>query len=127
MPYKSADQQSQYQREWIAQRRLEWLAANGPCVKCGSWNDLEVDHVDPAKKVSHRVWSWAEPRRLAELAKCQVLCHDCHGEKTFGVCPNGHLIAGDNILLEKSGKRRCRVCRREKENWRMRERRRKGV
>jgi hypothetical protein len=43
---------------------------------------LELDHVDPALKVSHRVWSWARERREAELAKCQVLCHDCHVAKT---------------------------------------------
>jgi hypothetical protein len=71
------------QREWLQRRRRAWLEANGPCVKCGSWDDLEVDHIDPRAKVEHRVWSWAEARRLAELAKCQVLCRPCHWAKCF--------------------------------------------
>lgn len=33
------------------------------------------------QKINHRVWSWAEARREAELAKCQILCHDCHVAK----------------------------------------------
>jgi len=66
----------------VRQRREDWLEKNGPCKKCGSMIRLEVDHINPTTKVSHTVWSWREPRRLAELKKCQVLCHDCHLEKT---------------------------------------------
>ena len=60
--------------------------ANGPCVKCGCWDldQLEVDHIDPNTKVSHRVWSWSKERRENELAKCQVLCRACHLTKTCG-------------------------------------------
>lgn len=43
---------------------------------------LELDHIDPSTRVSHAVWSWAKNRREEELAKCQVLCHDCHVKKT---------------------------------------------
>jgi hypothetical protein len=64
------------------QRRDAWLAENGPCQRCGSWDRLEVDHVDPSKKISHKVWSWSALRRAEELAKCQALCSDCHQEKT---------------------------------------------
>lgn len=63
--------------------RQEWFEANGPCVRCGSDIDLEVDHIDPKLKVDHRVWSWSAVRREAELAKCQVLCHPCHVDKTW--------------------------------------------
>lgn len=44
---------------------------------------MEIDHVDRAEKVDHRVWSWAKARRDVELAKCQVLCHEHHLEKTI--------------------------------------------
>jgi hypothetical protein len=71
-----------YQPNWLNRRREEWLAANGPCRQCRSWERLEVDHIDRAEKVTHRVWSWSKPRREAELAKCQVLCGDCHRAKT---------------------------------------------
>lgn len=77
MPYTKIEMQRAYQRQWLQQRRRAWLRTNGPC-RCGSTDRLEVHHVDRHKKVSHRVWSWSEARRSAELAKCVPLCHDCH-------------------------------------------------
>lgn len=71
-----------YQNARIKRLREEWFAKNGPCVKCGSSKDLQVDHVDSTKKVTHRVWSWSKIRREAELAKCQVLCAECHRDKS---------------------------------------------
>lgn len=82
MPYKDLRKQRAYQTNWTRQRRDEWLAANGPCRQCGSWDDLEVDHIDPNEKTSHRVWSWSKEKRDAELAKCQPLCACCHQAKT---------------------------------------------
>ena len=49
---------------------------------CGSAEDLELDHLDPGKKVSHRIWSWSATRREAELLKCRVLCGSHHKEKS---------------------------------------------
>lgn len=80
MPTKEA--QREYQRLWMRQRRTEWLEANGPCVQCGSWDRLEVDHKDRSQKITHAVWSWSKVRREAELVKCQVLCYKCHKAKT---------------------------------------------
>lgn len=82
MPYKSLKQQRAYQRRWIAKRREEWLRENGPCSSCGATNNLEIDHTDPTRKVSHNVWSWTKVRRDRELKKCRVLCHGCHQNKT---------------------------------------------
>jgi hypothetical protein len=76
----------EYGRTWQAARRAEWVTANGPCAACGSNEQLEVDHIDPAKKeiAAGRLWTMARtnPKRVAELAKCQVLCHSCHVAKT---------------------------------------------
>jgi len=83
MPYKTKELQREYQRLWMARRRQEWLEENGPCVRCGSWDNLNVDHIDRKTKIDHKVWSWAEVRRLKELNKCQVLCFTCHVEKTW--------------------------------------------
>jgi hypothetical protein len=82
MAYKDKEKQREFQRESLKKKRVAWLMQNGPCLHCGSWEDLEVDHKNPAEKVNHRIWSWSEPRRLAELAKCQVLCTSCHKAKT---------------------------------------------
>lgn len=45
--------------------------------------DLQVDHKDRSQKLSHKVWSWSEERRNEELAKCQILCAECHKKKTY--------------------------------------------
>lgn len=83
MPYKDPEQRREYQRRWIAARREEYLADKS-CVICGSRDRMEIDHVDRAEKISHRIWSWSRSRLDAELAKCQALCHVHHLEKTVG-------------------------------------------
>lgn len=68
-------------------RRQKWFAKHGPCQHCDKKTHLEVDHIDHTKK-THRisaVWGWSEKReaeRQAELAKCQVLCNQCHFNKS---------------------------------------------
>jgi len=94
MPYKNKEQQREYQRNWIAARKSKWFAENGPCKNCESWEDLELDHIDPSNKTTHNIWSWSKVRFETEVAKCQVLCKDCHKEKTiankeFGICKFG--------------------------------------
>ena len=81
--YADPERQRQFAREWVRARREAWFADKA-CVRCGSKDELELDHIDPALKVSHSIWSWSKSRFLAEVAKCQPLCHRCHLEKTFG-------------------------------------------
>lgn len=82
MPIADRDKRNQYNRAWLKHRRQAWLLENGPCRCCGSWERLEVDHIDPSEKNSHKVWSWKSSRRDVELAKCQPLCYVCHKKKT---------------------------------------------
>lgn len=82
MPYADPDVQRAYQNEWTKRRRLEWVQEHGPCIDCGTWEYLTVDHVDASRKVTHRVWTWAQERRERELAKCVVRCWPCHLAKT---------------------------------------------
>ena len=49
------EQKRVYQREWLARRRKAWFDLNGPCIKCGSWDDLELDHINPKDKIDHRI------------------------------------------------------------------------
>ncbi|WP_419538486.1 HNH endonuclease signature motif containing protein [Mycobacteroides franklinii] len=51
-------------------------------MKCGSTEDLEIDHIDPATKVSTINFSWGKKKLASELAKCQTLCKSCHRLKT---------------------------------------------
>jgi 5-methylcytosine-specific restriction endonuclease McrA len=82
VPYADPEKQREFQRLWMLKRRQDWLTDNGPCVDCGSEDDLEVDHRDFTQKVTHRVWSWSAARRAAELDKCVVRCAPCHVIKT---------------------------------------------
>lgn len=92
-----------YKAEWIASRRREWLSANGPC-ECGSWENLEVHHINPAEKTTHRIWSWSEERRNAELAKCQPLCRECHKKET-----KANYVVHGKITRYRKGCR-CELC-----------------
>jgi 5-methylcytosine-specific restriction endonuclease McrA len=87
--YRKAGGHQKKQQELRAARRAAWIEANGPCKRCGSTQELEVDHIDPATKDPRlkgpraaAVWAWSEENRAAELAKCQVLCSVCHLKKT---------------------------------------------
>jgi hypothetical protein len=93
MPYKNPEDRrawaraharpnSSYVRDRYKKRRDAWFSENGPCHKCGSWANLEVDHIDPSTKISSKFWGWSTERREAELAKCQALCRPCHIDKT---------------------------------------------
>ena len=120
MSYKDKNKQREYTKNWIASRRKAWLKENDPCKNCGSWENLELDHIDPSKKVDHKVWSWSEKRRLEELSKCQVLCHRCHKVKSIcenrsnlsKTCPNGHLYEENfRLIKHRDGMtRECLIC-----------------
>lgn len=79
MPCPSREEQQAFQRRWLADRRNAFFADRA-CVKCGATDDLHLHHRDPSQKESHRIWSWTEERRDAEIAKCDVLCGPCHRE-----------------------------------------------
>lgn len=74
-----------YMRERWKKRRSDAIELlGGVCVKCGSIDNLEFDHIDSTKKSfsitknhSMNKKQWDE-----ELKKCQLLCSDCHSEKT---------------------------------------------
>jgi 5-methylcytosine-specific restriction endonuclease McrA len=66
-------------------RRLAWIAEQGGvCVKCGSTDRLEIDHIDRSTKTlnPYNIWHRRQEVRDEELAKCQVLCYECHKAKT---------------------------------------------
>lgn len=70
-----------YAAKWVADRKKEWFK-DKICVWCGNNKQLELDHIDPATKIAHSIWSWSLQRREKELVKCQVLCRSCHKIKT---------------------------------------------
>ncbi len=103
LPYADPAVQREYQRQYLARRRAEYMA-DKVCVVCGTDEQLEIHHREPSLKVSHRIWSWSRERREAELAKCEVRCMECHRGKR--PLPHGH-----RKRYEERGCR-CDPCRR---------------
>lgn len=81
MPYKDRAMKQLAQLRWWHARKDAWFT-DKQCAVCGSSENLELDHINPFLKVSHKIWSWRIERRDEELAKCQVLCKSCHQIKT---------------------------------------------
>jgi len=65
---------------WVAKRRIQYFKTKR-CRFCGSTKTLELDHINPIEKESHRIWTWSKERQKEELKKCRVLCHKCHKER----------------------------------------------
>jgi hypothetical protein len=110
MPYSDKNEQKRYQREWLTRRGNDWIATQGgKCAACGSTDRLEIDHIDPAKKECNptHLWSLNRETRDVELAKCQVLCHDCHAAKTYAPRP---IVHGTCAGYQKH-RCRCDLCR----------------
>ena len=80
--------QSDYQRERYARRMAELKDLLGnACAICGTDERLEFDHLDPNTKSFSIARRWNAPLRelKEELAKCQLLCHDHHLDKTLSL------------------------------------------
>jgi 5-methylcytosine-specific restriction endonuclease McrA len=120
MPFKYAEDRRAYALRWIQQRRADWIREHGLCAVCGSSDRLQVDHIDPSKKLTHKVWSWSLARRLKELEKCQVLCEKHHKQKTAKYRARA-LFHGNASMYRKGC--RCDLCREaastQKAEWRL--------
>ena len=101
MAYADPQDMRDYLRNWRAARRAAWFAGKS-CAHCGSIENLELDHIDPATKISCNVWGWAQERREAELAKCQPLCHSCHLAKTKANGESPHGVNNGNAKLNEN-------------------------
>jgi 5-methylcytosine-specific restriction endonuclease McrA len=97
------ERMNKYMKERWSKRRLQAVEFLGGCCKqCGSTESLEFDHVDPSTKIMTiaRASARSETFFWEEVKKCQLLCTDCHKQKTsidIGVPHGGG----------KSGKRNC--------------------
>lgn len=108
MGYKDKEQQRKFQRDWLARKKAEFYLGK-TCVRCGSSEKLEIDHVDPKLKVSHNIWSWSDERRNTELNKCQILCHTCHWKKTRN--DNGWWLTHGTVTGYQSYNCKCIECK----------------
>ena len=86
MPYKDYNKKmAEHMLRRYHQRRGEALERlGGKCVACGTPEELEIDHIDPAQKSFgiSKFWSVSKLKFDKELSKCQLLCKSCHEEKS---------------------------------------------
>ena len=105
MPYSNAEVKKEYDRKWWREHKgyrdrhnrevrekkrvvvLEYLKRH-PCVDCGESDPvvLEFDHVRGEKKAGiSKMLTNKVPLKtlLAEIAKCEVRCANCHRRKTY--------------------------------------------
>lgn len=114
MPYKDAAQAAAYQKRYqrknrkrlleqkrirrLAQRNFIWDAKRKPCTDCGvQYNPwvMDFDHVRGVKRynlnrLTKNSASWETIKK--EIAKCEVVCSNCHRERThlqLGVSSSG--------------------------------------
>lgn len=80
---------NEYMRKYMLKRyyeRRDWAIKHlgGKCAKCGAEENLEIDHIDPATKTFSvsKMWNVAWEVFVEEINKCQLLCHECHVEKS---------------------------------------------
>lgn len=89
--HSSKEEYNAYMREYMLaryhkRRALALEMLGGKCLRCGTKDDLHIDHIDPESKedglLTSRLhtasWSLIE----TELAKCQLLCQSCHKRKS---------------------------------------------
>lgn len=69
--------------------KLAWMREqkNVPCMDCGQsypYYVMDFDHRDPTQKLAlvSRLVGWGWDRLRAEVAKCDVVCANCHRERT---------------------------------------------
>ena len=64
------------------------LKDNKPCQDCNQkfrHYVLDFDHRDPKTKVAGiaQMYTWSKEAILAEIDKCDLVCANCHRERTF--------------------------------------------
>lgn len=77
----------EYQRKWSAKRRLFlWNLKSVPCADCGiqyqPWQ-MQFDHVRGEKLFGISDFRASEAAVIAEVAKCDVVCANCHADRTY--------------------------------------------
>jgi len=81
---------SERHKSYLKKRYYETLSEcieklGGECVKCGVKERLQFDHIYPKNKsfeITRRLLMSDRKKFEEELDKCQLLCYDCHREKT---------------------------------------------
>jgi 5-methylcytosine-specific restriction endonuclease McrA len=104
----------QYMKERYYRRRAAAIAQlGGKCVQCGSSEGLEIDHIDPEEKsydIGRIIATHSEEKVQTELKKCQLLCKDCHLEKSKAMRFGAPEATHGTLHMYSKYKCRCSDC-----------------
>jgi hypothetical protein len=97
---------------YIKRHREEWVAATGPCAKCGSSEGLVAAYIDPASATrrASTIWAQSASVRAQELAKCHVICGACYLTEQAAERRGRGFKHGTRSMYQKH-KCRCDECR----------------
>jgi len=123
MNRKNKEEYNTYMRKYHLKRyrRLRNEAITflgGKCVKCGSTEKLELDHINKDDKEIEvsKMLSVSLDRFWKEVKKCQLLCKGCHLDKT--IVERGHKIAkGTHGTLSSYRYCKCELCKKAHRDW----------
>lgn len=122
MPIKDKAGYNAYMRQYVqeryARRRADVVRRlGGYCWECYETSGLDIDHIDPADKAED--WTLAglsDAKVEVEIAKCQLLCADCHAFKS--IVEQGKTPArgthGTISAYRHCGPPKCEACREAK-------------
>ena len=102
MPYKDPERQRQAQRDHYLANRDAYLdratiasernrkilraAKEKPCTDCGiqyPFYVMQLDHLRDKLFTPSQAGATSVKRLLAEIAKCEVVCANCHAARTY--------------------------------------------
>ena len=90
----------------MAKRRDAYFAGKC-CAKCGAVENLQLARLTAGPPL-RGIWSWAEARRAAVLAECQVLCEQ-HGKEDRSIRRGAVVVHGTEWMYQSRGCR-CPEC-----------------
>lgn len=113
------NKRNEYLKKRYHKIRLEAInLLGGKCVKCGSKELLEFDHIDPSSKTINvsKILSMSLKDFWNEVSKCQLLCKACHLLKT--ITERGHKVAKGAHGTESSYRHcKCILCKEAHRNY----------
>lgn len=123
MPTKREDYNGYMRRYMLARyhrRRAQIIEQLGSkCNRCGSTDNLEIDHRDARKKgfdIGKRLAGIAEAKLVEEVKKCQLLCRTCHEDKS--IIDTGKVRAkGTHGTLSAFNHCKCEQCKKAKADY----------
>ena len=96
---------SEYNLQRYHRKRKQFIEMlGGKCSCCGATTNLQFDHKNSKEKEFSIGVKLTYPKSIIhqELAKCQILCHSCHKQKTV-LCKDGYELRakGESVATSK--------------------------